>query len=94
MPHHESVTDEFIAELDAGFDQAAELVRRAPNWPETQKLMLTGTYPYKVALDRVQQGWSREEIETELGIRTALRAAPKLRIIGNRRIEDEDLASE
>ncbi len=37
MPRHESVTDEFVAELKARFETEAAGVRDAPNWPEAQR---------------------------------------------------------
>jgi hypothetical protein len=70
MPQHESVTDDYITELKSGFLAEAERVKAAPDWTETQKRMVTGTYPYLVSLSRVKEGWSREDIDRELGIRT------------------------
>jgi hypothetical protein len=91
MPRHESVTDEFIAELKSGFEREAGRVKAAPNWPETQKRIVTGTNAYQVALGRVDEGWTREEIEDELGIRTGFGKMPNpMRVIGNRRIDEED----
>jgi hypothetical protein len=65
MPH-ESITDEYVAELQARFLAAAELVKDAPGWPETQRRMNSGTYAYIVAMGRVNEGWSREQITAEL----------------------------
>ena len=90
MPHHESVTDEYLAELKAGLQAETERVRAGLDWQETQKLTITGTYAYQTALDRVEQGWSREEISRELGIRTAFGKLPNpVRVIGNRRIDEK-----
>jgi hypothetical protein len=90
MSCHESITDEFIGELDDGFNREAERVRRAPTWPETQKRIVTGTHAYLVALGRVEEGWSREQIENELSIRTTFGKLPnEIRVIGNRRVDDQ-----
>ena len=60
MPRHESVTDEYVADFrKGGFLAEAERVEVAPDWPETQKRMVAGTYPYLVAQGRVDQGWTR-----------------------------------
>jgi hypothetical protein len=69
MPRHESVTDEYVDELRVGFLAQVERVKAAPDWPETQKRMNTGTYPYLVAQGRVDQGWTRDEIARELAVR-------------------------
>jgi hypothetical protein len=83
MPRHESVSDEYVAELRAGFLAEAEWVRSASDWPETQRRMVMGTYPYLVALGRVDERWSREQISRELEIRRAFRDAPnRVRVIG------------
>jgi hypothetical protein len=89
---HESVTAEYIAELNAGFQAEAKRVEETGlDWPEVQKRMVTGTYAYKTALERVEQGWTRDEIQTELGIRTAFGGAPgPIRVIGNRRIDEDE----
>jgi len=90
MPRHESVTDEYIEELKASLKAEAERVRTAPDWPETQKRMVTGLNAYQTALDRAEQGWSRAEIENELGVRTLFEKRPNpIRVIGNR-TEEED----
>jgi hypothetical protein len=90
MPRHESVTDEYVAELKAKFYDEAERVKTAPDWPETQKRIVTGTHPYLVAMGRVDQGWSREEIATELGIRAGFGKIPNpISVIGNRRIVED-----
>jgi hypothetical protein len=72
MPRDESVTDEYIAELRAGFLARAEWVKAAPDWPETQRRMIAGTYPYLTAAGRVNEGWTHEKIARELKIRTML----------------------
>jgi len=90
MPRHESVIDEYIEELKASLKAEAERVRTAPDWPETQKRMVTGLNAYQTALDRAEQGWSRAEIENELGVRTLFEKRPNpIRVIGNR-TEEED----
>jgi hypothetical protein len=58
MPRHASVTDEYVAELEAGFLAEAERVKAAPDWPETQKRIVTGTYAYLIAAGRVKEGWT------------------------------------
>jgi hypothetical protein len=78
MPRHESVTDEYVDELRAGFLAQAERVKAAPDWPETQKRMNTGTYPYLLAQGRVDQGWTRDEITRELEVRTMFGELPEL----------------
>jgi ribosome-binding protein aMBF1 (putative translation factor) len=89
MPRHESVTNEYVAELKAKYNDEVERVKIASDWPETQKRTVTGTHPYLVALDRVDQGWSREEIATELGIRTGFGEFPgPISVIGNRQIDE------
>jgi len=88
MARHESITEVFIAALNAGFEREAEAVKAAPNWPETQKRLITGTYPYLVALKRAEEGWSRGEIERELSIRTAFaKLASPVQVIGGVRID-------
>ena len=83
MPKHESVTDNYVAELEAGFLAEAKHVKAAADWAETQKRTVTGTYPYLVALGRVKEGWSREDIDRELGIRTVFGKLPNpLTVIG------------
>jgi hypothetical protein len=90
MPRHESVTDEYIEELNAGLKAEIERVQAASDFAETQKRMITGTNAYRTALDRVEEGWSREEIAQELGIRTGLGKLPnEIRVIGNRKIDEE-----
>ena len=90
MPRHESVTDEYIAELKTGLQTEEERVKTAPNWQETQKAIVTGTNAYRIALERVEEGWSREEIETELQARTVFGKLPNpIRVVGNRRIDEE-----
>jgi hypothetical protein len=78
MPRHESVTDEFVDELQASFLTHAERVKAAPDWPETQKRMNTGTYPFLLAQKRVDQGWTRDEITRELQVRTMFGELPEL----------------
>jgi hypothetical protein len=93
MPRHDTVTDEFVADLQAGFLEEAERVQNASTWPETQKRIVTGTYAFLTAMGRVEQGWTKEEITQELGSRTALGSLPNpLIVIGNRQIEDIDMA--
>ena len=85
MPRHESISDEYVAELRGGFLSEAEWVKEAPDWPETQGRMFTGTYPYLVAISRVEEGWPREQIDRELQIMRAFRNAPMKVIGGNDR---------
>jgi hypothetical protein len=90
MPRHESVTDEYVADLNAKLQEAFDRVSKAPNWPETQKRMVTGSYAYLVAIDRVDYGWSREEIESELSARTVFGKMPNaIKVIGNRRVDED-----
>ncbi len=94
MGHDKSITDEFIAELNEGFQKEAERVKAAPTWPETQKRIVTGTHAYLTALARMEEGWSREDIERELAIQTGFGEMPNaFRVIGNRRI-DENASSD
>jgi hypothetical protein len=72
MPRHESVTDEYVAELQAGFVAEAGRVKAAPDWSETQRRMIGGTHPFLVATGRVNEGWTREEIANELTTRLTL----------------------
>ena len=72
MPRHESVTDEYVAELQAGFLAEAERVKAAPDWPETQRRTIGGTHPYLVATGRVNEGWTQAEIASELATRLTL----------------------
>jgi hypothetical protein len=91
MPRHESVTDDYVAELESGFLAEAERVKAAPDWGETQKRIVTGTYAYRVALDRVKEGWNREDIDRELKIRTASGKLPgPLMVIGGDEKPDRD----
>jgi hypothetical protein len=61
MPRHETVTDEYVDELEAGLRAPAA----APN---RQGLVNTGAYPYLVALRHVDQGWTRDEIAKDLTV--------------------------
>lgn len=91
MPRHESVTDEYIAEVCVGLLEEIERVRSAFDWKETQKRMVTGTYALQISLNRVEQGWSRDEISRELGIRSLFGELPgPILVVGNRPI-DEDI---
>jgi hypothetical protein len=67
-PRHESITDKFVAKLRAGFLAGAEQVKATPDWPTAQKRMTTITYPYLVAIGRVNDGWTIEEITVELAL--------------------------
>jgi hypothetical protein len=69
MPH-ESVTDDYIAELEARFSEAAQEAKDAPDWHQNQKLMGAKTYPLTIAMQRVKEGWTRQEIEDELKVRS------------------------
>jgi hypothetical protein len=77
-PRHESVTDEYVDKLRAGFLAHAERVKAAADWPETQKRMNTGTYPFILAQSRVDQGWTQDEITRELEVRTMFGELPEL----------------
>jgi hypothetical protein len=89
MPRDESVTDEYVAELRAGFLAGAERIKDAPDWPETQRLMVTYTYPYLVAQGRVDQGWTREQIAGELAVRiTAARLTGTINVIGDEKRDE------
>jgi hypothetical protein len=89
MPRHESITDEYLAQLNAGFLEAAKRVKTASGWPETQKRIVFGTYGHLTALNRVEEGWTREAIEDELRLRTGFGTLPNpVRVIGNRDIEE------
>jgi hypothetical protein len=76
MPRHESVTERFVGELRAGFLAEAERVKDAPDWPETQKRMASGTYAYLVATSRLDEGWTQYDIAQELGIRAGFGKTP------------------
>jgi hypothetical protein len=90
MPH-ESVTDDYVAELESGFLAEAERVKAAPDWAETQKRIVTGTHAYLVALGRVKEGWSREDIDRELGVRSFFGKIPNpLTVIGGNEKPDRD----
>ena len=65
-PRHSTITDAYVAELRSRFSTAAEHVRAAPDWPETQRRMATGTHPYVVAFERIARGWSREDVDAGL----------------------------
>jgi hypothetical protein len=67
-----SVSAEFRKSLDDGFRAAATAVEAAENWKEAQGKMVAGTYPYLVAIQRAEEGWTEEEIRRELGIRLGL----------------------
>jgi hypothetical protein len=89
MPRHESVTDDYVAELRAGFLAEAERVKAAPDWDETRKRMVTGTYPYLVATSRVDEGWTREEIARELATRTIFGKMPgPVNVIGDEKRDE------
>jgi hypothetical protein len=89
MPRHESVTDEYVAGWQAKFFAEADRVKAAPNWPETQKLMVTFTYPYSVAINRVDGGWTQEEIARELAVRiTTARLTGTINVIGDEKREE------
>jgi hypothetical protein len=82
MPRHESVTDEYVAELQAGFLAEAELVKAAPDWSATQRRTVGGTHPYLVAAARVNEGWTRDDIANELTTRLTL-GKMTTRVIGS-----------
>jgi len=89
MARHESVTDEYVAELQARFLVQAERVKAATDWPETQKLMATYTYPLLVAQSRVEQGWTRNQIAEELAVRvTVTRASGTVDVIGDEKRDE------
>lgn len=58
--------------MDRRFRDAADAVIAAESWPKTQRCMLIGTYPLIVAMGRITEGWSEEEIRKELNIRLGL----------------------
>jgi hypothetical protein len=77
MAQHESITAEYV-ELNPGCQTKAKRVEeRGLYWPEAQKGKVTGPYPSKT-LDRVEQGGTHDEIETELRIRTGFGAGHSL----------------
>jgi hypothetical protein len=89
MSRHESVTDEYVAELRARFLIQAERVYAAPGWPETQRLMVTYTYPLLVAQSRVDQGWTRDQIAEELAVRiTTARLTGTITVIGDEKRDE------
>ncbi len=88
MIRDRSITDEYASQLEADFLVAAERVRLASDWPTTQRLMNGGTYPLITARHRVDQGWSREQIDNEIAIRTGL-GSHVARVIGNRKLDEE-----
>jgi hypothetical protein len=89
MPRDESVTDEYVSGLRAGFLARAEWVKAALDWPETQRRMVAGTYPYLIAQGRVDQVWTREQIETELAVRTtAARLTGTIDVIGDEKRDE------
>jgi hypothetical protein len=89
MPRHESVTDEYVAELRAGLLVRADRVKAAPDWSETQRLLVTYTDPSIVAQGRVDQGWTREEIAQELAVRiTAARLTGTTKVIGDEKRDE------
>ncbi len=50
--------------------------------------MVTFTYPYSVAIDRIGQGWTRDEIERELKVRiTTARLTGTINVIGDEKRE-------
>jgi hypothetical protein len=89
MSSHDSVTDEYVAELRARLLAQTERVHAAPNWPETQRLMITYTYPLLVAQSRVDQGWTRDQIAGELAVRiTAARLTGTIQVIGDEKRDE------
>jgi hypothetical protein len=76
MPRHESVTDGYVAQLQAGFLAEAERVKAASGWPKTHKRMSAGAYAYLVAQSRVDEGWTRDRIAQELEVRTIFGKMP------------------
>ena len=84
MPRDESVTDDYLADLRTRFLAEAERVKATPDWDETRKRMVTWTYPYLVAIGRVDEGWTQEEIARELAVRiTTGRLAGPINLMGN-----------
>ena len=63
------VSPDFRSELERSFRAAADAVIAAESWPETQRRMGGGTYPLIVAMGRIAEGRSEEEIRSELKIR-------------------------
>ena len=91
MERHETISDEYVADLEAGFRANAEAVRAADTWDETQKRMITGTYPHLVAISRVKEGWSRDYIDKELGLRTSFgKISNPLQVIGGYEQPDKE----
>jgi hypothetical protein len=89
MPRHESVTEEYVAELRAGFLAEAERVEVAPDWYETQKRTAAGTYPYLVAQSRINEGWIRDEIARELEIRVVTgRLGGPINVVGDEKRDE------
>jgi hypothetical protein len=89
MPRHESVTDEYVADLKAKLQEAFHRVKTAPNWPGTQKQMVAGSHAYLTALNSVEAGWSHDQIALDLAIRTGLgKLAGYPKVIGNTLIDE------
>jgi hypothetical protein len=86
---HESVTDEYLAELQAGFPAEAQRAKSEPDWTETEKRMVTGNYSYLVAITRVEEGWTRDEIARELEARRVFGQLPNpLDVIGDEKRDE------
>jgi ribosome-binding protein aMBF1 (putative translation factor) len=89
MPRDESVSDEYVAELQAKFLVEAERVKAARDWAETQKQMVAGTYPYLIAQSRVNEGWTQEEIARELAVRIVTgRLVGPINVIGDEKRDE------
>jgi hypothetical protein len=65
MPRHASVTNEYIAMLDRGFDAALDKTKAAPYSEVGDREDHVCSF-YETALERVKAGWSKERIECEL----------------------------
>ena len=89
MPRQESVTDDYFAELQAGFLAEAERVKAAPDWDETRKRMVTLTYAYLVSIRCADEGWARERIALDLETRKLFGAMPgPLNVIGDEKRDE------
>jgi hypothetical protein len=93
MPRDESVTDDYLADLRAKFLAAAERVKAAPDWDETRKRMVTWTYPYLVAIGRVEEGWALDDIAGELAVRMTtarLAGSAPFNVIGDEKRDEAE----
>ena len=66
---HESISEDYLAKLNAQFLQSWDIVQIAAARPKKQQRLVLRAFTYLLALDRVKEGWEKVAIEAELNSR-------------------------